>query len=403
MENTSLLLKAVKETSLNEYIQKLKHVAIVRYVPSKFNLEIWKNSTLKTRMLYLCLLGLYLVPLIDNFRIAWFIVEHLLSNDGGDALAKFLVMFIKLFSTTTALIIIWKRDDINHLLQEYEDYVPLHQDERFMEKYYKFGMRYLKSNVCLNFLSCFVFQLIFPVVFQDPLYLLDILTFPVLRDSNLYLLMLIISFLSSIFSLFIYLPYIAIEGIFESFFIDEYNYLSEIFRNFIHQQGNRKHMLEEHANRSEGLIELINQHAKLCRLLNIANKVFQFLTAVILFLHMINLCAIAYELSNNLVTAKSYTFQIAPAAMSATFCVCRLYSGIKINDSAHQLVDHIYAMPLHDLSHEAIIKLSFFLHRLTSEQIGISIGGCFVINPASVLTLIGSIITYSIVAYQTRS
>ncbi|CAI9727299.1 Hypothetical predicted protein [Octopus vulgaris] len=48
---------------------------------------------------------------------------------------------------------------------------------------------------------------------------------------------------------------------------------------------------------------------------------------------MINLCAIAYELSNNLVTAKSYTFQIAPAAMSATFCVCRLYSGIKINDS----------------------------------------------------------------------
>uniref|UniRef100_A0A0L8FXQ7 Uncharacterized protein n=2 Tax=Octopus bimaculoides TaxID=37653 RepID=A0A0L8FXQ7_OCTBM len=60
-------------------------------------------------------------------------------------------------------------------------------------------------------------------------------------------------------------------------------------------------------------------------------------------------------------------------------------------------------MPLHDLSHEAIVKLSFFLHRLTSEQIGISIGGCFVINPASVLTLIGSIITYSIVAYQTRS
>lgn len=334
LENTILSLKPVKETSLNGYIQKSKHMSIVCHVPSNVKLENWKTSVPKTRILYLCLPLLYFVSSFDVIRFAWFIVANISTMGGGMIFAKCLVMFIKFFSVTNALIVIWKRNDINNLIQEYQDYIPVCQNGGFLDKYYQFGTRTLISFACSSVLLGLVFQVICPAIFRDSVYLLDVLTFPVSGDSNLYLLMLTIGFLIYISCVFIFLPLVTVVDTFESFFIDEYNYLSKVFKDFI--QGHQcrwKNIFPENENRSQILIGLINKHTKICQLLTITNDVFQFATPLMIFLYMINIYAIVYELSNELVPTKSYIFQIVPGGMSAIFCVYRFYKGIKINIS----------------------------------------------------------------------
>ncbi|XP_052825886.1 uncharacterized protein LOC106880487 isoform X2 [Octopus bimaculoides] len=186
--------------------------------------------------------------------------------------------------------------------------------------------------------------------------------------------------------------------------IDEFKFLSQTLQVYFPENQ------DDHTNISatqtpcvDILDKIIKQHGKLCRLLKINNKASHVTVAITVLLFIITCCVLAHEISNGLINEKGYIIQLIFGMGIASACFLIISKGLQLNFNAHQLADHIYAMPLHDLSHEAIVKLSFFLHRLTSEQIGISIGGCFVINPASVLTLIGSIITYSIVAYQTRS
>ncbi|XP_036361414.1 uncharacterized protein LOC118764605 isoform X1 [Octopus sinensis] len=396
--------KIINESPFKAYLWKLRRLAIVCSIPSKMSLEIWKKSEVKTRILFLCLPLIYLIPAFDTLRFIWFIVASYTSKNTEYILGKCFMLMMKMCPGILTVIVTWKRSHVNALIDDIQNYILISPSNILKKRSNKCGTCNILMIICITFILSSTNQIILPTTLSDPQYFMEVSGFPLSRENKLFTFMLIMNFTTDLWNAMLFMPLAELRDALTSIVIEEFKCLSKTLRETIPDiQDAKGKIIQRRINFNEKLDEIINQHTRLGLLMKGMNSVFEFCNGTIVLLFLIICCIISYEIANELVYQKGYVIQIAMGIMTALYCLYLIYIGLVVYSRAHQLVDHIYAMPLHDLSHEAIIKLSFFLHRLTSEQIGISIGGCFVINPASVLTLIGSIITYSIVAYQTRS
>ncbi|WAQ96831.1 hypothetical protein MAR_029521 [Mya arenaria] len=144
------------------------------------------------------------------------------------------------------------------------------------------------------------------------------------------------------------------------------------------------------------------QHEKCCRIISLADDVLSVFTLVTVFttipLIVITLYFVLFDKS------EVETLAYAATCWSITLSVLQLtvifLFGGAVNYMAHRPATLLYGLDLNRTAQLSVQQLGVFLTRLTSQPIGMTAFGLFVLDKPTIFTFVGSIMTYAIVMIQ---
>lgn len=333
--------KYIKHTTLNIFLRKTEQLSIFLKFQIKMNINIWKSSGLKIRILHCLLIFLYFVVSIDFIRLPWFILAKYSTEDTGPLLAKCFFLYLKIYPNMLAINILWNRQYFIRLLGEFASYIPVNQCEKHIAKYNKMGIFQIAFNIWLIVALCFIIHILLPIVLQEPEYFLGVMGFPLTRKSRLFEFILMINFLTQVLANLITLPNNVMILVLLPYITDEFKCLSDELENMMEKmhQGNRGiFVTRNHC--SKTIYEIINQHGRLCHLLKFVNAISKGGGGISIFTFILICCTIAYEIANQLVTGNGYILQIVTGILTALACLVVIFKGLQINFcvSTHVLI-----------------------------------------------------------------
>lgn len=324
--------KSIKETVFNTFLEKLQRFTILCRFPPEINIKIWKSSTLKTRILYCIIFLIYIIVISEIIRFPWFIFKYYSTEDTRSLLAKIFLLSLKFFPGICAIFIIWNRQQFNSLIKEFGTYIPANQNTENMTKYKQVGMLYSKIQIALNVLVILVTQTLLPMLLNENIPFLDVLAFPVSRKSELYIYMLILNFITGVFTYILIgsnniLLYLTLKVL-----IDEFKYLSEkLEKIFRRMRTGHIEVSVVRSNYNNLIYQIINQHGILCDLLKIINRIFQSIYTITIIFFVFNCCLMAYDIANNVVTENGYILQITFGIMAMLHCLTAIQKSLQVN------------------------------------------------------------------------
>ncbi|KAL5005431.1 hypothetical protein ScPMuIL_018887 [Solemya velum] len=142
------------------------------------------------------------------------------------------------------------------------------------------------------------------------------------------------------------------------------------------------------------------RHQKLCTLVDILDRVFMIVIAIVFIADTVMFCIILYNLIYTTMPASYRILNVFWLLMMLLHIVIVSVVGAWLNVSAHSPLRHIYNIRAHGEILSRHLEMSMFISRLTGAGIGLTSGKMFIIDKPSILTVAGMMITYFIVMME---
>ncbi|XP_067662770.1 uncharacterized protein [Haliotis asinina] len=84
-------------------------------------------------------------------------------------------------------------------------------------------------------------------------------------------------------------------------------------------------------------------------------------------------------------------------------CIVLSFAGMKVNVKAHNALQYMIKIPTDNLSETTMRAVTHFTSLLTGTTIGYNVHGLFTISPPTVLSIVGTLVTYIVVVLQFRT
>ncbi|KAH3863527.1 hypothetical protein DPMN_026516 [Dreissena polymorpha] len=160
--------------------------------------------------------------------------------------------------------------------------------------------------------------------------------------------------------------------------------------------------LDKNENFNEKLERLRQQHESVCSMIFLADDVVSVFIMVTVFstipLIVLTLYFVLFDSSD--VMAFSYIATWWSITLSVLQLASVFIAGGAVNYTAHKPATLLYRLDLDRVTQGSVQQLTVFLNRLTSQPIGVTAFGLFVLDKPTITTFVGSILTYAIVMVQ---
>ncbi|XP_069122622.1 uncharacterized protein [Argopecten irradians] len=151
----------------------------------------------------------------------------------------------------------------------------------------------------------------------------------------------------------------------------------------------------------EGIEHYRKQHECLSYILQLSNPILRFGVLVTYSSGIPVMCFLLYGMAQSGIETIDLIVLLEFVFFSLVGLLYFTLMGASLSNKAHEVKDVLFQFDLKNLSEKTIRQLQIFISRVNGPPIGINVYDMFTVDGSSLLMLFGTILTYSIVIFQT--
>ncbi|XP_067673864.1 uncharacterized protein [Haliotis asinina] len=157
-----------------------------------------------------------------------------------------------------------------------------------------------------------------------------------------------------------------------------------------------------HNERNEELKDIIGRHKHICSLISRFGNFIAFDLCTGLFMSLPLSCFSVYVIMTRVESQSNValcTFILLGCGLE---CISLSIIGVTVNVKAHTALQSMLKIPTDDLNESTMRAVNQFTSLLTGTTVGYNVYGLFTISPPTLLSIVGTLVTYVVVAVQFR-
>ncbi|XP_067673867.1 uncharacterized protein [Haliotis asinina] len=157
-----------------------------------------------------------------------------------------------------------------------------------------------------------------------------------------------------------------------------------------------------HNERNEELKDIIGRHKHMSSLISRFGNFIAFYLCIGLFMSLPLSCFALYVIMTRVESQSNVAVCTFILLVTGLGCITLSILGATVNVKAHTALQCMLKIPTNDLSESTMSAVNQFTSLLTGTTIGYNVYGLFTISPPTLLTIVGTLVTYVVVVLQFR-
>ncbi|XP_067673866.1 uncharacterized protein [Haliotis asinina] len=160
--------------------------------------------------------------------------------------------------------------------------------------------------------------------------------------------------------------------------------------------------LDFHSERNEELKDIIGRHKHMNSLISRFGNFIAFHVCIGLFMSLPLSCFALYAIMTRVDSQSNVAVCTFILLVCGLGCIPLSIIGVTVNVKAHTALQCMLKIPTNDLSESTMRAVNQFTSLLTGTTIGYNVYGLFTISPPTLLSIVGTLVTYVVVVVQFR-
>ncbi|XP_067668305.1 uncharacterized protein [Haliotis asinina] len=157
-----------------------------------------------------------------------------------------------------------------------------------------------------------------------------------------------------------------------------------------------------HSERNEELKDIIGRHKLICSLISRFGSFIAFHMCIGLFMSLPLSCFSLYVIMTRMESQSNVAVCIFILFACGIGCIPLSIIGVTVNLKAHTALQYMLKIPTDDLNESTMRAVNQFTSLLIGTTIGYNVYGLFTISPPTLLSIVGTLVTYVVVVVQFR-
>ncbi|XP_067668301.1 uncharacterized protein [Haliotis asinina] len=179
-------------------------------------------------------------------------------------------------------------------------------------------------------------------------------------------------------------------------------YVTEYIKHQESHTFRSKSVSECHNEKNEQLRIIIGRHKHICRLISGFGDSIAYMQFTGLFMSLPLSCFSLYVIMTRIESQSNVILCVSLLVLCSLICIVVSIVGVRVNVKAHAALKHMLQIPTVHLNETTMRAVNQFTSLLTGTTIGYNVYGLFTISPPTVLSIVGTLVTYVVVVLQFR-
>ncbi|XP_067673868.1 uncharacterized protein [Haliotis asinina] len=157
-----------------------------------------------------------------------------------------------------------------------------------------------------------------------------------------------------------------------------------------------------HNEKNEQMRIIIGRHKRICRLISAFGDSIAYMQFAGFFMSLPLSCFSLYVIMTRMESQTNVILCACILVFCSWGCIVMSIVGVRVNVKAHAALKHMLQIPTVHLNETTIRAVNQFTSLLSGTTIGYNVYGLFTISPPTVLSIVGTLVTYVVVVLQFR-